>query len=295
MQATARHKGSPIGVEALGLAYGINPQVQSVEAGGPAERQGLQAGDILTQAVFRPAGDDPETAKMVRSLSPLPIDRENDNWPWIASLLQELPGRLHLELFFRRGDVTNFVELTPVASRTLFDPERGIALAPLPGMRQAHTLPEALALGLRETKEGIMQVFIVLRRLKDSYSSLGGPVTIATAATMEASESLARLLVFLTLLSANLAVINFLPIPVLDGGHMMFLTYEGLFGKPDNERLAFGLTLLGLSFILCPQRGGTERSWSLALCFRGVLLHRSSDGVTKYLWPLPRPPPLAAE
>ena len=58
------------------------------------------------------------------------------------------------------------------------------------------------------------------------------------------------MLIFLTLLSANLAVLNFLPIPVLDGGHMMFLAYEGLMGKPVNERIAFGLTLLGLSFIV---------------------------------------------
>ena len=70
-------------------------------------------------------------------------------------------------------------------------------------------------------------------------------------ATSEASQGIPRLLVFLTLLSANLAVLNFLPIPVLDGGHMVFLLYEGIVGKPVNERVAFGLTMLGLSFILC--------------------------------------------
>ena len=68
--------------------------------------------------------------------------------------------------------------------------------------------------------------------------------------TGEASEGIPRLLSFLTLLSANLAVLNFLPIPVLDGGHMVFLLYELVFGKPANERVAFGMTLVGLSFIL---------------------------------------------
>ena len=73
---------------------------------------------------------------------------------------------------------------------------------------------------------------------------------IVAAAGSEASQGMGRFLLFLTLLSANLAVINFLPIPVLDGGHMMFLAYEGVTGKPVNERIQFQLTLVGLALIL---------------------------------------------
>ena len=57
-------------------------------------------------------------------------------------------------------------------------------------------------------------------------------------------------LIFLTLLSANLAVVNFLPIPVLDGGHMVLLLYEGVRGKPADERVQEILTWMGLIFIL---------------------------------------------
>ena len=96
-----------------------------------------------------------------------------------------------------------------------------------------------------------MQVIMTLRRIHKLFGSLGGPGTIAVVATSEASQGIPRLLVFLTLLSANLAVLNILPIPVLDGGHLMFLAYEFVFGKPVNERAAFALTMLGLSFILC--------------------------------------------
>jgi regulator of sigma E protease len=53
------------------------------------------------------------------------------------------------------------------------------------------------------------------------------------------------------MLSANLAVVNFLPISVLDGGHMMFLAYEGIFRRPVNEKWQLRLSLLGLSFVLC--------------------------------------------
>jgi regulator of sigma E protease len=52
------------------------------------------------------------------------------------------------------------------------------------------------------------------------------------------------------MLSANLAVVNFLPIPVLDGGHMVFLVYEWLRGKPPSEGVVAALSYLGLALIL---------------------------------------------
>ena len=55
---------------------------------------------------------------------------------------------------------------------------------------------------------------------------------------------------FLTFISANLAVLNFLPIPVLDGGHMVFLAYEGIRGKPPSEKIQVGLTYAGLLFLV---------------------------------------------
>ncbi|MDA8563476.1 site-2 protease family protein, partial [Mariniblastus sp.] len=85
---------------------------------------------------------------------------------------------------------------------------------------------------------------------KISPKNLGGPGTIAVVATSEASEGTSRLLLFLTFLSANLAVVNFLPIPVLDGGHMLFLAYEGIFRRPVNENTQALLTYAGLAMIL---------------------------------------------
>src|SRR5690606_22442494 len=89
---------------------------------------------------------------------------------------------------------------------------------------------------------------LVTREVK--VTNIGGPLSILAITTSHASSGIPRLLILLTLISANLAVLNFLPIPVLDGGHMMFLLYEGVFGKPMNDRLAFFLTLVGFSFIL---------------------------------------------
>ena len=61
----------------------------------------------------------------------------------------------------------------------------------------------------------------------------------------------AEFVFFLGLISVNLAVINFLPIPVLDGGHMVFLLYEKIRGKPASEGVRVGATYAGLALILC--------------------------------------------
>jgi len=56
--------------------------------------------------------------------------------------------------------------------------------------------------------------------------------------------------VFLTILSANLAVINFMPIPLLDGGHMVFLLWEGVRGRPASERFVVALHTVGFVLII---------------------------------------------
>ena len=58
------------------------------------------------------------------------------------------------------------------------------------------------------------------------------------------------MLLFLTMLSANLAVINFLPIPILDGGHMVFLLLEGILKRPVNERVVIAFHYAGFLFII---------------------------------------------
>ena len=58
------------------------------------------------------------------------------------------------------------------------------------------------------------------------------------------------LLLFLTVLSANLAVINFLPIPLLDGGHMVFLALEGIFRRPVSEKVVVAFHYAGFVFII---------------------------------------------
>ena len=110
-----------------------------------------------------------------------------------------------------------------------------------------------VALGARETKESLSLVFIFVGKLITGdipATMVGGPITIAGVAGMAAFEGIPSLLIFLTVLSANLAIINFLPIPILDGGHFVFLTYEAIMRRPVSEKFFIALQTIGLLFIL---------------------------------------------
>ena len=70
-----------------------------------------------------------------------------------------------------------------------------------------------------------------------SRDNLGGPIMIAQMAGQQAKEGLTNLIFFIAVLSINLAVLNFLPIPVLDGGHLMFFFIEAAIRRPINTRM----------------------------------------------------------
>jgi regulator of sigma E protease len=127
-------------------------------------------------------------------------------------------------------------------------------MQPLSRQIVATSVPQAFGLGLKETWRRLGEVVNFLRMLvtgRVPVDLLGGPLRIAQAASIQAEQGPSTLLIFLTLLSANLAVVNFLPIPALDGGHIMFLTAEAASGKPVNETWQIRLTVAGVLALLC--------------------------------------------
>lgn len=271
--SSVRRRNGPIGIDALGIGYVMLPKVQGVVPGSPAAESGMQAGDVLKSVKLTiPHEPIPEEKrwkffsfyqeyrhqsnhrKMLEAYEldrSLPIDQQHNNWPFIVASVQNSPTtNFVVDLTYDREGSEQTVRLEPEVSETTVDTSRGFMLKGYEEVRKASSWLDALSLGRREVWEGMKQVVFVLRRIFSNYKNLGGPLTIVQAATMEASEGLPRLLIFLTLLSANLAVLNFLPIPVLDGGHMLFLAYEGIVGKPVNERIQMSLTLVGFSLLM---------------------------------------------
>lgn len=257
--------GNPISVPSLGIAYPVLSRVRSAIEGMPAAEAGLRNGDeIVAAKLIPPEKQTSQEKKREQIEADIEFDEENRNWPFfIYGLQQFLPGT-RVELRWVRQGEEKTATLEPVEVDDWFDPERGFLFEPEYFYQTAYSWGEAIQWGAGETFEATLLVYRFLQKLgaqQVSPRALGGPVAIFVVAKRHAEQGPAELLIFLTLLSANLAVLNFLPIPLLDGGHMVLLAWEGIRGKPADERVQLALTYLGLIFIL------TLMAWVLGLDF----------------------------
>jgi regulator of sigma E protease len=168
--------------------------------------------------------------------------------------VQFVPDGTLVEFTIQRGkeEQPRTAEIAPAGADGSYVTARGFVFQPIERIRTAATFAEQVRYGWDETADALTMVVRFLQKLGTQVpiTMLGGPGTIAAAAGGAASQGLSSLLIFLTVLSANLAVLNFLPIPLLDGGHMVFLAYEGLRGRPANEKVVVALHTVGFVFII---------------------------------------------
>jgi regulator of sigma E protease len=113
---------------------------------------------------------------------------------------------------------------------------------------------EAVSLGFVKTHQFITQTYMTLLRLFEGTvpaDKLSGPVGIVHQGTIIAERGWGYLLFFMGLISVNLAVINFLPIPITDGGQAVFLAAEKIKGSPVSVRVQTAATVVGLALLAC--------------------------------------------
>lgn len=119
-------------------------------------------------------------------------------------------------------------------------------------LTESLNLPQAVAAGAHASVSAAGVIFRTLRGLVNgrvSTNQVGGPILIGQMAANEARAGVEPLLAFIALISVNLAVINLLPIPVLDGGAFMFLLVEGIMRRPLPTRVREVFSMVGLALI----------------------------------------------
>jgi regulator of sigma E protease len=113
---------------------------------------------------------------------------------------------------------------------------------------------EAMMIGMRKTYYFIEQVYVMMQRMvitrSVGFKEVSGPVGIVKMGSDIAERDLVKLLYFLALISANLAVINFLPLPIVDGGLFVFLIVEKIKGGPIPIKVQVATQLIGLALII---------------------------------------------
>jgi regulator of sigma E protease len=183
-------------------------------------------------------------------------------WTQLYARLQELQGK-PVALTIRRGGDTFTAELTGELTDEQFSPENfiaqlGVAFQPLQVTVSFNNPIDALAWGGSETLRHIVWGYFTLKGLitRDvSHKAVAGPVGMGDMTIKAAREGPIHFLYLMAVISAALAVMNFLPIPVVDGGHAVFLLIEKVRGKPLPLKVVniiqiAGLALLGIVFLL---------------------------------------------
>ena len=216
----------------------LDPILGQVVAGGAAERAGLQAGDRILRA----------DGKVVPS------------WEALVNAIRARPG-LPLRLTLERAGATLTIEVQPDAVAAGGERIGRIGAAPFvpPAhaekmlVRVQHGPAGALWRAVAKTADISVFSLKMLGRMllgQLSWKHLSGPVTIADFAGQSAQMGWVAYLTFLALISISLGVLNLLPIPLLDGGHLMYYVIEIVKGKPVSERAMELGQRVGLALLL---------------------------------------------
>jgi regulator of sigma E protease len=197
------------------------PRIGGVSAGLPAEQAGLRAGDVIV------------------SVNGQPIS----TWEQLSgSVLGSQGAALHLVV---ERDGQRFpLDITPALqeNRTLFGEPMGHVYRI--GIEASHEWSrvgplQAVGMAARQTWTAsavVVKGLALMMQGRVPLRELGGPIAIARAAGQQARAGARYFLSMLAFLSINLAVLNLLPIPALDGGHLAFFAYEGLMRRPMRPR-----------------------------------------------------------
>ncbi len=214
-------------------------RIDVVTPGRPGSRAGLQAGDLIV----RTDGDS------VR------------HWGDLLAAIGPAAGDTVVLTVLRRSDVLEIALVPDEVPESTRDPTATgdrkvgfIGIGPfVPIERIRFGVVAAVGEGLRQTVGGVAQVAFTVRALvtaRVSPKELGGPIIIGQLSGQAARLGPTAFMGFMAFISINLAIFNLLPIPVLDGGHLMFLLIEGITRKPVSVSIKMRFTQVGLAALL---------------------------------------------
>ncbi len=228
-------------VEGAETGYGLFPlygsRIATVVDTGAAAAAGLQQGDRITRIGDTPIENWIDLRAALQPMAGVPVDITYERDEESTTILITPAGQMNEET----GEIRGFLGVGP-------DP------SDLPLNHISLTIVQAVGEAASETWEkGTLIVDILARLVTGQISmkkSLGGPVMIASVARDSARAGLLSLMLFVAFISVNLGVLNLMPIPVLDGGHLVFLGAEAIRGKPLSLKFRLIATQVGMAFII---------------------------------------------
>ncbi|TVQ35031.1 MAG: RIP metalloprotease RseP [Wenzhouxiangella sp.] len=222
----------------------LPPLIGTVAVDSPAATAGLRDGDVIRRIDDQPIGGWQDIARLIPQLA-----RDDDGQTRALQLEIERDGRLmrfDLQPEIQDGRPIIGIQAPPPGPELQAEFDRTFVLV-------QHGPVQALGEATSETWRLTTATLGILGRMitgKASLSNLSGPITIAQMAHTSARLGLSRFLFFLGLISLSLAIINLLPIPMLDGGHLMYYFAEVIKGSPVSEQTQIIGQYIGLLMVI---------------------------------------------
>ena len=230
------------------LAFGwgaavLLPEIGAVNEGSPADAAGLKAGDRVV------------------GINGVPVE----TWEEMSGAIGRSEGKpLALDISRPGASEAEFTTLTLTVTpsqsvrKTIFGEDESVWLI---GVRasgivvvRSLNFGSAAAEGARHSLQMISltwQGFVKLAQRVVPLDQVGGPIMIVQLVSQQVHQGLAGLLALTALISVNLGILNLLPIPVLDGGHILFCLWETVFRRPIAQKVQMYAVRLGIALLVC--------------------------------------------
>jgi regulator of sigma E protease len=212
----------------IGVGPLRRPQIAGLTSGGPAEAAGVRRGDVVLSVNGEPVTTDTRIIEIIRAHGPNPLEMQIER-DWQRQTIRVTPRQ--------EADAVRI----------------GAQISPLETITVEPGIVEAFKLSLERNWDWTVLIFETIQGLftrDTSVKQLMGPVGIAGLSGEAAEAGLIPLFTLMALISLNLGIMNLMPIPVLDGGHIAILAVEGLSRRDFSMKVKEKMLLAGFVLLV---------------------------------------------
>lgn len=214
----------------------LTTRVGSVDKAFPAYKAGIRAGDVILSVNGQKVESWMDLSRAIRSSKGSQINLEVQRDNRVISI-KVTPKIRKIKNIFGEEKEVRMIGIT--ASREI--------------VRKSVGFFKAFIMGIQRTWEIIYLTFVSIIKIIERVipaKTIGGPIMIMQMAGQQAKEGVVNFALFMALISINLGILNLLPIPILDGGHLFFMFFEVIFGKPLSVRKMEIAQNIGLALLI---------------------------------------------